>query len=185
MKEFKTRKKIYKIDSRGVVYQEDGVTVTKDIMLYHNHYYLNNVPLHRIVFNLYVGKYEKGLVIHHKNTNSRDNRPQNLIQLTKEQHKQVHKQLKENPQLKQELLSHSISFFYGSYTKNTKKYTEHNREYMRKYCGYKYKRGENSKTGITCGCTKQTRKQYMRQYMRKYNETHYKYKRGPHKKKAE
>lgn len=178
MKEYINRNKTYKIDQRGIVYQEDGVTVTSDIVIYHNHYYLNSVPLHRIVYNLYVGEYKKGMVIHHQNTNSRDNRPQNLIQLTKEQHKQVHKQLKENPQLKQELLSHSISFFYGSYTKNNKKYTEHNREYMRKYCDYKTIRGPYKQAGYG-KWTKQTRKKYMSEY-RKNNKEKYKRYRNNH-----
>ena len=115
MKEFITRKKTYKIDERGIVYQEDGVTLTKDISIVNNYYYLGGKALHKIVYELYKGPIPRKMVCHHKNICSRDNRPENLIILDKKEHYKLHRELNLNKQLKEKLKSEAIPFYYEEY----------------------------------------------------------------------
>lgn len=115
MKEFKTRKKVYLIDERGVVYDKQTMEPTRDIKIINEHYFLAGKPLHRIVYELYKGSILKGHCIHHQNTCPRDNRPQNLVSLSPRQHYEAHAKLEQNLELKKEVRSKAVQFFYREY----------------------------------------------------------------------
>ena len=53
------------------------------------------IRIHRIVAQYFCEGFNKECEVHHKNSNSRDNRSSNLVCLTREQHMEVHRNLKE------------------------------------------------------------------------------------------
>ena len=199
MKEYKTKKKIYKIDYRGVVYQKDGITVTKNISINNGYYYLCGKPLHKIVYELYNGPIPKGLILHHQNICPKDNRPENLVVLTKQEHIQIHKEINSNEKLKKELKSKVVQFFYGEYKhiynspsstrrRQSKKYYEKNKKVIcerwkenyqqnkEEICkrGKKYYNKNKEKRQEYYKANKEYRSQYNKQYYETHKEANYK-----------
>lgn len=114
MKEYKTSKKTYMIDERGVVYDKQTMEPTKDIQIRNEHYFLAGKPLHRIIYELYKGHIPPKHCIHHQNTCPRDNRLSNLILLTCSEHGKLHSEIGRQGFEKQ-LKSKAVQFFYREY----------------------------------------------------------------------
>lgn len=57
-------------------------------------YYIYNLPLHRVVYNISIGSVPDGYEIHHRDGNKFNNHISNLVAVSKDEHKKIHE--KEN-----------------------------------------------------------------------------------------
>lgn len=82
----------FRIDSQGRIW--DTVKQKRaEIELGSGYLVVRGHPAHRIVYAFFKGKIKKGLVIHHKNGKRNDNRPNNLMLLTKEENSRMKTQV--------------------------------------------------------------------------------------------
>lgn len=53
-------------------------------------YYIYNLPLHRVVYNVSIGSVPDGCEIHHIDGNKFNNKIDNLVAISKDEHRKIH-----------------------------------------------------------------------------------------------
>lgn len=80
----------YFIDQNGKIYDSEGVEQEQKLYTCDPYFYFKNHKVHIMLAHSFYG-YKEGFDIHHLNQIKTDNRLQNLVYLTREQHISLHK----------------------------------------------------------------------------------------------
>ena len=95
---------LYEVSNKGRIYSfprkytKGGYSIGNETKSGHLHFTLSSrkehknvvVPVHKLVYETFVGQIPKGYVIHHKNRNPKDNRVENLELMDGTSHKRLH-----------------------------------------------------------------------------------------------
>lgn len=93
------------LDNKNILFQEDKYTIMK------NGYLTCGNKLFHIEYAKSLGIWFYGCDIHHINCNTLDNRKNNLIALTKKEHRFAHSLLKENKESYYNWIKNKLSFY--------------------------------------------------------------------------